>query len=73
MAALSALLGDEEWFFGADRPGLFDASVFAYTYLLFGGLEWPEKSLQERLRRWRNLVEHKERIAARCYPDSEAV
>ncbi|KZF23605.1 hypothetical protein L228DRAFT_246412 [Xylona heveae TC161] len=33
--ALEKLLGDEdEWFFGQAQPGMFDASVFAYTALL---------------------------------------
>ena len=34
--ALEALLGDDRFFFGAKAPGLFDASVFAYTNLILG-------------------------------------
>ncbi|RFU34204.1 hypothetical protein B7463_g2114, partial [Scytalidium lignicola] len=32
--ALSILLGKDNWFSRSERPGLFDASVFAYTELL---------------------------------------
>lgn len=73
MAALSALLGDDTWFFGTQKPGLFDASVFAYTYPLFGGLEWAEKGLQERLRRCENLIRHREGIVGKYFPDGGAI
>ncbi|MCJ1419323.1 hypothetical protein MMC32_005677 [Xylographa parallela] len=66
-AALSTLLGDDDWFFRADEPGLFDASVFAYTYLLLDGMKWEEDTLEKKLRAYENLVEHKDRIALRFY------
>ena len=36
LEGLASLLAESEtgWFFGAATPGLFDASVFAYTYLM---------------------------------------
>ncbi|PIB01779.1 hypothetical protein CB0940_00294 [Cercospora beticola] len=66
--ALSQLLGEKEWFFGVERPGLFDASVFAYLHLVLNdGLEWTHNPLAEGLRRVENLVRHRERIAERFY------
>ncbi|MCJ1389856.1 hypothetical protein MMC18_002713 [Xylographa bjoerkii] len=66
-AALSTLLGDNDWFFGVEEPGLFDASVFAYTYLLLDGMKWEEGTLEKKLREYGNLVEHKDRIARKFY------
>lgn len=71
LAALSELLGDDKWFFGAEKPGLFDASVFAYTYLLFGGLEWVEVGIKER-GRWENLRRHRGDVVVRYYRDGGA-
>ncbi|MCJ1398119.1 hypothetical protein MMC11_001316 [Xylographa trunciseda] len=65
--ALSILLRDDDWFFAAEEPGLFDASVFAYTYLLLDGMKWEEGILKEKLQEYGNLVEHKDRIARRFY------
>ena len=73
LAALSALLGDDKWFFGAEEPGLFDASVFAYTYLLFGGLEWVHNGLHGRPGGWENLMRHRGEIVERYYRDGEAI
>ncbi|MCJ1224525.1 hypothetical protein MMC12_001170 [Toensbergia leucococca] len=62
-AALSTLLGEEEWFFGAEGPGLFDASVFAYTHLLIDeGVGWRDWRMRRDLMRHGNLVGHRERI-----------
>ncbi|KAL8714949.1 MAG: hypothetical protein Q9225_006490 [Loekoesia sp. 1 TL-2023] len=71
-SALSELLGDNDWFFGEDAPGLLDASVFAYTYLLCDksmGWKEEEERLGKGLRegKWPNLVEHRRRIHERCY------
>ncbi|KAI4096464.1 MAG: hypothetical protein LQ344_000972 [Seirophora lacunosa] len=72
-AALSQLLGADEWFFGAEAPGLMDAGVFAYTHLLLNGgmMGWKEEDerMGRGLRdgRWRNLVEHRGRILERFY------
>lgn len=66
--ALSQLLGEQEWFFGAERPGLFDASVFAYLHLMLDEkLGWTHNPLGEGLRRFENLVGHRERIVERFY------
>ncbi|KAL2057285.1 hypothetical protein ABVK25_002338 [Lepraria finkii] len=62
-AALSELLGDDEYFFGEESPGLFDASVFAYTNLLLDeGLDWRDTRMADGLRDYRNLVAHQKRI-----------
>jgi len=69
--ALSTLLGEDSWFFGNDRPALFDASVFAYTHLLLDdGLGWEEKKLPQALKRRENLVQHRERLLVRYYGGS---
>ena len=61
--ALAELLGDDDFFFGEMAPGLFDASVFAYTYtFLNGGLDWRETRLKDGLEQYNNLVEHQTRI-----------
>ena len=63
LEALSKLLGDDEFFFGERRPGLFDASVFAYTHIFLDeSLDWKQKRLQEALEQFGNLVEHRKRI-----------
>lgn len=80
-AALSALLGDDLWFFSAsnvesgndastDGPGLFDASVFAYTHLILDSdrtahallMDWKENPLKELLLKYSNLVSHRDRV-----------
>ncbi|KAL8638285.1 MAG: hypothetical protein Q9228_004551 [Teloschistes exilis] len=71
-AALSQLLGEYEWFFDENAPGLFDAAVFAYTHLLLhNGLGWQveEERLGTWLRdgRWKNLIDHERRIYQKCY------
>ncbi|KAM0552485.1 hypothetical protein ACHAPJ_007813 [Fusarium lateritium] len=71
--ALSALLGDDKWFFGAKGPGLFDADVFAYAYLIEGdALAWKDSSLSECLTGLDNLRRHKERLYERCWGASKS-
>ncbi|KAK6339564.1 hypothetical protein TWF718_008965 [Orbilia javanica] len=70
-AALSTLLGDDRWFFGANEAGLFDAEVFAYTHLLLrlevGGSAGGDGGLVEGLKEFGNLVGHEERIRRRWF------
>jgi hypothetical protein len=66
--ALSELLGSHEWFFGQHQPGLFDASLFAYTYLILDeGIQWQENKLAETLKKHRNLVQHSGKIGEMYY------
>ena len=66
--ALSALLDSRDYFFDQMKPGLFDASVFAYTHVLLGGeLEWKDTRMREQLEKYHNLVEHGERIVERYF------
>jgi metaxin len=68
--ALSILLGGDLWFFGGDRPTLFDASVFAYTHLILDEkMGWKEKKLVRALRKRENLVEHRERLLVRYFDE----
>ena len=61
--ALSELLGEDEYFFSTAEPGLFDASVFAYTNILLDeGPEWQDRRMREGLRKCQNLVAHRRRI-----------
>jgi len=62
--ALASLLGeDDQWFFGQEKPGLFDASVFAYTHLLLDeAMRWQENRLGSMLEKYENLVKHQERV-----------
>ncbi|KAJ6120722.1 hypothetical protein N7523_005002 [Penicillium sp. IBT 18751x] len=61
--ALSALLGEDDHFFGRSKPGLFDASVFAYTHLILDeGMGWKQNRLAQLLRENPNLVQHRERL-----------
>jgi metaxin len=67
-------LGEHEWFFGAERPGLFDASVFAYTHLLLIeegeeglGEGWVDGRLRELVVGRKALRAHRERILREYY------
>ena len=61
--ALATLLSEDEYFFGAGQPGLFDASLFAYTHLLLDqGLGWQSTSLTDVLSKYDNLVDHRNRL-----------
>ncbi|KAI9167713.1 Metaxin-1 [Paramyrothecium foliicola] len=66
--ALSTLLADDEWFFGADGPGAFDADVFAYTYLILDdSLGWQSTELAECLTPFENLLRHRQRLYDMCW------
>lgn len=61
--ALSTLLGEDEHFFGRPTPGLFDASVFAYTHLILDStLGWKRNRLEQLLKEHPNLVQHRDRL-----------
>lgn len=67
LRALECALGGDRWFFGAQRPGLFDASVFAYTHLLLapdlgGSGGWAKSRLGDAVRARQRLVRHQERV-----------
>lgn len=66
--ALETLLGDDEWFFGTQTPGLFDAAVFAYTWLILDDtLGWRGDELQRCLGEFGALLQHRERLYQRCW------
>lgn len=70
--ALDSLLGDNEWFFGAENPGLFDASVFAYTHLLLHddlGKGWLDTRLRDTLMSRQRLIAHRNKILGKYFPD----
>lgn len=61
--ALADLLGRDQWFFGQKEPGLFDASVFAYTCLILDeALGWKHNPLEEILSKHESLVNHQKRV-----------
>ncbi|OOQ90950.1 putative mitochondrial outer membrane protein (Sam35) [Penicillium brasilianum] len=61
--ALSTLLAGDEHFFGRPNPGLFDATVFAYTHLILDeGMGWKHNRLAQLLKQHTNLVQHRERL-----------
>lgn len=71
--ALDTLLGKDKWFFGASGPGLFDASVFAYTHLLLDenlGKGWADTRLRDTLMSRHRLITHRDRILAKYFSDS---
>ena len=66
--SLSALLGDDDYFFGIAEPSLFDASVFAYTHLLLDErMRWKHESLGQALESNNNLVDHRNRVLERFF------
>lgn len=61
--SLAHLLGGDDWFSGEGKPGMFDASVFAYTHLIISDhLQWEYWPLREELVRHENLLHHQQRI-----------
>ncbi|EHK25481.1 uncharacterized protein TRIVIDRAFT_85265 [Trichoderma virens Gv29-8] len=73
LRSLSALLAGDDWFFGQPGPGLFDAEVFAYTYLILDeAFGWADDySLAQCLAKFDNLVEHRRRLYERCWPEAQ--
>ncbi|KAK4068767.1 uncharacterized protein Triagg1_7127 [Trichoderma aggressivum f. europaeum] len=72
LRSLSALLADDNWFFDQPEPGLFDAQVFAYTYLILDeAFGWADDySLAQCLAKFDNLVDHRTRLYERCWPEA---
>lgn len=94
-AALETLLGEEQqqrqgeeeeeesgWFFGAQRPSLFDAAVFSYTCLILNdeafihpngeAVGWGDDTLRRILvEECPLLVAHVRRIRQRCWREEE--
>lgn len=61
--ALSILLGNDKFFFGQTTPGLFDASLFAYTQIILDDdIAWPSTTLRVELQKHMNLVHHRDRL-----------
>jgi metaxin len=69
--------GVGEWFFGAHRPGVFDAEVFAYTALILENdgddgsaqsLPWVDRTLGDLVRKYPRLVAHRARICRQVRP-----
>lgn len=88
-AALAACLEETAtesgWFFGTEAPGVFDAAVFAYTYLILldpaaspadvdGASEvgWGGSTLANIVREFPALVRHRDRVYERCWGGSTA-
>ena len=64
-------MGRDEYFFGGEIPGLFDASVFAYTHILLDeNLDWKDARLTLSLKQYGNLVEHQRRIVEGWFGNS---
>ena len=62
-SALSTLLGEDQYFFEAEQPGLFDASFFAYSHLLLDqDMGWESTTLFDALSKHNNLVQHRDRL-----------
>ena len=61
--ALSTLLAEDQYFFGAEQPGLFDASLFAYTHLVLDDeMGWQTTIMRDALSEYDNLVDHRELV-----------
>ena len=61
--SLSTLLGADKFFFGQTTPGLFDASLFAYTQIILDdSLNFSNPTLKKALQDQANLVQHRDRL-----------
>lgn len=71
-SALNTLLGDNDFFSRTATPGLFDASLVAFTHLIleFGDnsdrqkdeLSWKDRDLYNMLLRHDGLIQHRNRV-----------
>lgn len=71
VSALSTILGGDDWFFGVEEPGLFDAALFGYLHLILT-LKWDEREagLVRAVKKHENLIGHEERIRKKMYPNT---
>ncbi|EXJ65858.1 uncharacterized protein A1O5_11099 [Cladophialophora psammophila CBS 110553] len=61
--SLSILLEDDRFFFGQSTPGLFDASLFAYTQIILDDrLSFKTQTLKSAVEKHPNLVQHRDRL-----------
>lgn len=68
LETLSEVLGQDEWFFSADEPGMLDAEVFSYTYLILDEtMQWKDLGMAEAVLKFENIVRHRDRLYARCW------
>jgi metaxin len=66
--ALSTQLGQSTYFFDSTTPGLFDASLFAYTHLLLdSSFPWQTQHLTDLLSKFPNLVQHRDHILSKYF------
>jgi len=74
LKAISTILGRDTWFFGGGGPGLFDASVFAYTHLILT-LRWhsKENALLRAVMGHDNLLGHEKRIRDKFFPEAKTL
>ncbi|KAK4241616.1 hypothetical protein C8A03DRAFT_30198 [Achaetomium macrosporum] len=81
LCALASLLAESEtgWFFGAQRPGTFDASLFAYTHLMMEYMPEGSSAAEGRRRTMAlgamvaragkgELARHRERVLRVAWP-----
>lgn len=67
-AAFSTFLGEDEWFFGEDAPGVLDAELFAYTHLILDeAMGWHDLELAKIVLEFENVVRHRDRLYKRCW------
>lgn len=72
--ALSTLLGNQDFFSDANTPGLFDASLVAYTHLILhfadakraSRVRWKDDTLSCLLSRHKSLLAHRDKVLAFC-------
>lgn len=66
--ALSEALHTEDTFSGIDSPGFLDAAVFSYSHLLLDDeVDWCNSRLSDTLRKYSNLVNHRERLLRKYF------
>lgn len=68
--ALSTLLAGDKFFFSQTTPGLFDASLFAYTQIILDDrLDFTNPILKSALQRHDNLIKHRDRLIRGFFSD----